>query len=148
MNKFSETASTLFMQGYSCSEAVVKAAYEAGIIDRKIDPELLNRIVSPFSGAMGEHQCLCGAVAGSQLVLGLLFGRTAPSSDHNRIKELASEFNREFKEKRNVKTACCRALRKGFDEDPKTARINCSHIVRDATNILEKMVEKTSRSSV
>ena len=142
MNKFSQKAAELFMQGHSCSESVVKAAYETGIIDKSVDHDILNQIISPFSGAMGSHQSLCGAVAGAQLVLGLLFGRTGPSNDPNKIKELANEFNAKFKEQRNTKTLCCRALRAGFDEDPVAARNNCANIVHDSTMILGSIVDK------
>lgn len=140
MSDFSKKASDLFMQGYSCSESVVKAAHETGIIDKNIDANILNKIVSPFSGAMGDHQCLCGAVAGAQMVLGLTRGRVGPADDPHQIKQLASEFNAKIKEKRGVKSLCCRVMRAGVDKDPAAQRENCRDIVQDSSEILENIL--------
>jgi len=144
MQDFPKLAADLFMQGCSCSESVVKAAYESKIIDQNLDPELLNLITSPFSGAMGTHECLCGAVAGSQIVLGLLFGRKETQDDPYKIKEIAAEFLDKFKEKRKV--ACCRVLRAKYKDNPMEARMNCGNIVAECAQILQSMIiEKTSK---
>ena len=60
-----------FLSGFSCSEAVVQAAIDKGYIKQ----ELLS-LATPFSGGMGV-KCLCGAVAGAQIVIGGMFGKTA-----------------------------------------------------------------------
>lgn len=57
-------ATEYFMQGYSCSESIVKAAIEKGLVNENILP-----LASPFSGGLSSG-CLCGAVAGMQLVFG------------------------------------------------------------------------------
>ncbi len=131
MNNFSEKATELFMQGYSCSESVVMAAYETGLIDKDINPHLLNSIASPFSGAMGTHKCLCGAVAGSQIVLGLVFGRKDPKNDPHKIRKIARDYINKFKEKRNVESACCSILRG-----------DCINVVRDAAAVANKIIEE------
>jgi len=130
MNKFPEKATELFMQGYSCSESIVKAAYETGLIDQDVDPYLLNQIASSFSGAMGTHTELCGAVAGSQIVLGLILGRKEPQNDHHRIRKVARELIKNFKEKRNTESVNCSVL-KG----------DCLNTVRDAATVAEKIIE-------
>ncbi|HSA07453.1 MAG TPA: C-GCAxxG-C-C family protein [Candidatus Gastranaerophilales bacterium] len=142
MKDFSEKASELFMKGHSCSESVVQAAYERGIIDKSVDVEFLNRISSSFSGAMGSHECLCGAVAGAQLTLGVVFGRKDFQNDPHEIKKIAAEFNKRFKEKRNA--TCCRVLRAKFKDNPVEARQNCAGIVKDASSILQDIVVERS----
>lgn len=141
MNDFSKTASDLFMQGYSCSESVINAAYNAGVIDKSLNPELINRIASPFSGAMGGHQCLCGAVASSQIILGLVYGRTSPNNDPHKIKELANEFNEEFKKKR--KATCCKVLRLAQKDFPENPRQSCANIVQECAEILTAIIERS-----
>ncbi|HBH18011.1 MAG TPA: hypothetical protein DDX14_03570, partial [Cyanobacteria bacterium UBA9579] len=74
MDNFKENAVNLFQQGYSCSESVVRAAYQSGLIDKNIDIESLNKVASVFSGGMGNG-CLCGAVAGAQMIIGVILGR-------------------------------------------------------------------------
>jgi C_GCAxxG_C_C family probable redox protein len=143
MESFSRLAADLFMQGNSCSESVVRAAISSGLCGNDLPEEVLNRIASPFSGAMGTHKCLCGAVAGSQIVLGLLFGRTSFRDDPHKIKEIAAEFLKRFKEKRNA--TCCRALRAKFKDDPVANRQNCATIVSECADILNCIInEKTN----
>lgn len=118
MKNFPEMATELFKQGDSCSQAMVKAAYNCGIINKNTDIDLLYRVSSAFSGAMGTHECLCGAVAGAQIVLGAISGRT----------RLNAEFIRKFREKR--KTTCCRVL-KG----------DCVNIVQECALLLENLIQ-------
>ena len=80
--KFIDLAPNYFMQGYSCSEAIVKSAVELGLAD-----ESLVSVATSFSGGMSSG-CLCGAVAGSQMVLGLLHGKYKD----NTARTLAKEF--------------------------------------------------------
>ena len=69
-NKLAQIAVDNFLnKGYSCSESVVMAAIELNIVPR----ELLS-VATSFSGGMGSG-CLCGAIAGSQIVIGYLFGK-------------------------------------------------------------------------
>ena len=58
-----EKAIENYKNGYSCSESVVKAA-----IDSRLCDESLLACATPFSAGMSSG-CLCGAVAGAQLVL-------------------------------------------------------------------------------
>ena len=44
MSDFSKKAEDKFMEGYSCSESVVRAAYDEGLIDNSVSVELLTRI--------------------------------------------------------------------------------------------------------
>ena len=67
--KFIDLAPNYFMQGYSCSESIACAAVELGLAD-----ENFVSIATSFSGGMSSG-CLCGAVAASQMVIGLLHGK-------------------------------------------------------------------------
>ena len=146
MRDFPKLASELFMQGCSCSESVVQAAYETGLLDRELDPELLNQITSPFSQAMGTHQCLCGAVAGSQIVLGLIFGRKNTQDDPHQIKNVAKSFVEKFKAQRKV--TCCGALSGKFLHDPTARRANCTAIVGECAALVQEVVREKTGISV
>ena len=62
-------AAEYFNSGYSCSESMVMWAIDEGLISK----EALS-LATPFSGGMGVG-CLCGAIAGSQMIIGAQFGR-------------------------------------------------------------------------
>lgn len=140
MKEFSHLAADYFDDGCSCSEAVVKAAYDSGLIDKNINYDTINMISSSFSGAMGTNECLCGAVAGSQIVLGLVFGRKNCSNDPYNIRKISKGFIEEFKQKR--KTTCCRALRAKYKDNPIANRANCSAIVAECAEIIQKTIKE------
>ena len=53
-----------FEDGYSCSEAILKAAIDEELISEHILP-----VATAFSGGMSSG-CLCGAVAACQIIIG------------------------------------------------------------------------------
>lgn len=76
-------AAEYFNNGYSCSESIIMEAIEKGLI-----PEELLSVATSFSGGMGSG-CLCGAIAGSQMVLGYVLGRSnARVAAKNLLKNL------------------------------------------------------------
>ena len=68
-------AAEYFNNGYSCSESIIMEAIEKGLV-----PEELLSVATSFSGGMGSG-CLCGAIAGSQMVLGYVLGRSNAGLD-------------------------------------------------------------------
>ena len=84
-----------FKNGYSCSESIVKAAIDEGLI-----PVDFLSAATSFSGGMGQG-CLCGAIAGSQMVIGFIHGK----GKTGKARALAKEFIEEFK--KTHKATCC-----------------------------------------
>ena len=142
MGNFKENAVNLFQQGYSCSEAVVRAAHQSGLIDENIDINLLNKAASAFSGGMGNG-CLCGAVAGAQMIIGVILGRKDINGSPKDVKLAAKKLIDDFKEKR--KTTCCKALSAKSDFNSPERRQNCVNIVSDAAQVLESIVKENSK---
>lgn len=76
-------AAEYFNNGYSCSESIIMEAIKKGLV-----PEELLSVATSFSGGMGSG-CLCGAIAGSQMVLGYVLGRSnARVAAKNLLKNL------------------------------------------------------------
>jgi C_GCAxxG_C_C family probable redox protein len=140
MSEFTKLAKNYYESGLSCSESVIKAAYDSGIY-KTSNIEDVHKIASMFSGGMSSG-CLCGAVAASQIVLGCLFGRNiAENKTENR--EIASEFIQKFKEQR--KATCCSALSAPYKNNPSERRQNCSNIVEESAQLLESLVINHSK---
>ncbi len=131
MNKL---AKDFYNQGYSCSEAILKAAAQKGYL-----PEELVKLSTAFSGGMSSG-CLCGALAGSQLVISSNFGRSELNENSSECKEKAKLFIENFKEKNNF--TCCKALSGKYEFGSPERRQNCSKLVEDAAEILEQIVSK------
>ena len=129
--KFIDIAPKYFMQGYSCSESMAAAAVELGLADEEIIS-----IATSFSGGMGSG-CLCGAIAGSQMIIGLLHGK----NKDNTARVLAKEFYQRFTSIHKV--TCCKVLTKDFKDFHSPERKNhCVNMVADCAKILDEMLER------
>ena len=133
MKKFVDLAPKYFLeQGYSCSESIARAAVDLGLAS----DDFIN-IATSFSGGMGSG-CLCGAVAGAQMVIGLLHGK----NKDNTARALAKEFYQRFVEKHKV--TCCKVLTKNFDDfHSKERKGHCSNMVFECSQILDEILEKS-----
>lgn len=127
-NKLKELALENYKNGYSCSESIVKAAIDIGLLSE----DCLN-IATSFSCGISSG-CLCGAVAGAQMVLGYLHGKNKT----NKAKALAKEFMEEFK--KTYKVTCCRVLSSGFEFGSPERKASCTNVVENCAEILNKML--------
>lgn len=126
-------AAEYFNQGYSCSESIIMEAVEKGLV-----PKELLSVATSFSGGMGSG-CLCGAIAGSQIVLGWLFGKNNQNNNDPQARMLAKQFIEEFK--KSHKATCCRVLTAGMDMASPERKAHCTNMVNDCSKILEEMIK-------
>lgn len=129
-----KNAVNYYKNGLSCSESVVHAAIDEGLCDKS-----LLSIATAFSGGMSSG-CLCGAVAGSQIVLGAIFGKNNPQGNEEIARAKAKEFIEEFKKKR--KATCCRVLTAGLDFNSPERKQNCTLLVEECSQILKDLTKK------
>ena len=134
-----QTAEDYFRRGdYFCSEAVLTTINNA--LGQKFSPEIV-RMASGFPIGIGKSGCLCGAVSGGVMALGLAYGRTEPGADmpdsfpnnaalHDYIKE---EYG----------STCCRVLTKDFDDFGSEERAeHCIQITGEvAAWVMENFIE-------
>ncbi len=122
-----------FMQGFSCSESIVKEAIDLGLCD-----ESALSIATAFSGGMGSG-CLCGAIAGSQIVIGELFGKNNKYNNEVIARTLAKEFITKFKEAHKV--TCCRVLSKDFEFHSPERKKHCCNFVEFCSKTLQDTIK-------
>ncbi len=137
-------AAELFLNGYSCSQAVAIAFCDVTGLER----DYCARLASSFGGGMGRMREVCGAVSGMLLVAGLLYGYDSPDDDkqkmehYSRVQELAGKFREQ------VGSIVCREILKNPPSDPnptpRTAEYYkqrpCARMVVLATRILEDYI--------
>lgn len=113
IRKISKDAEDLFRGGFFCSEALISSIRSNFELDV---PEEIISMASGFPVGIGRSKCLCGAVSGGIMALGLFFGRTKqgdPKVEKN--LELAKELHDWFKDANGKNALCCRILTKEFD---------------------------------
>lgn len=94
-----------FKEGLNCAESIVKAFNE--LCDNSMSPEII-KMATGFGGGLGHAGCLCGALAGSTMVLGILKGRALATESRDPAYELSKEFHHRFNAEFGA--TCCRAL--------------------------------------
>lgn len=125
-------AAEYFNNGYSCSESIVKWA-----IDEKLISEDLLPVATSFSGGMGSG-CLCGAIAGSQIIIGSLFGRNNKDGNEVIARAKAKELIQKFTDK--YKVTCCRALTKGLEMGSPERKAHCTNMVDECENLIKNLL--------
>ena len=111
-----KNAEELYAGGFFCCEAVMKAIRDAFQADV---PESVIAMSSGMSIGAGRSGCMCGALNGGILALGMFFGRTTPDGPKdpkvNALMALSKELHDWFREANAKHAACCRVLTRGFE---------------------------------
>ena len=126
-------ASEYFNNGYSCSESMIKWAIDEGLVS-----EDLLSVATPFSGGMGSG-CLCGAIAGAQIIIGSQFGRENKYGNELLARVKAKELIQRFME--THKATCCRVLTRGMEMGSPERKAHCTNMVNDCENLVKDLLK-------
>jgi C_GCAxxG_C_C family probable redox protein len=128
VNKVKTDAENYFRGGYFCCEALMAAVRD------NFAPDLPKEIIAMSSGmavGAGRSGCMCGALNGGILALGLFFGRTEQAGPQdptvNKCLALTNELHTWFKENNGKNSVCCRVLTKEFDMGKGEHKEQCIH---------------------
>lgn len=122
-----------FNNGYSCSESMIKWAIDEGLVTSDILP-----LATSFSGGMGVG-CLCGAVAGAQMIIGAQFGRENKAGNEVIARAKAKELMQKFMEVH--KATCCRVLTRGLDMGSPERKAHCTNMVDFCQKLVEELIQ-------
>lgn len=125
VKKIAKDAEELFRGGFFCSEAVVSSIRTNFELDL---PEEIVAMASGFPVGIGRSKCLCGAVSGGVMALGIFFGRTVQKDIKvEKNLEVAKELHDYFKVANGKNVLCCRILTKEFDMASGEHKEQCIH---------------------
>ena len=140
-----EKARDLFLEGYSCSQAVLGAYADELSMDKKA----AMRLAAPFGGGIGRLREVCGACSGMLMVFGMLYGYDSPSDSTAKAAHYAAtrELCERFKERQG--SYICREIlgnksKAGGNPEPRTEEYYksrpCVSCVIDAAEILDEYI--------
>lgn len=137
INKIRETAENYYRNGdFFCSEAIVKT------IKDEFELPISDDIVAAASGfpvGVGRSGCMCGAVSGGVMALGLVFGRKNPKDPKvTKTMELTKELHEKFRN--NHKSLCCRILTKGLDMGSGEHKEQCISFTGEVAEEVAKII--------
>jgi C_GCAxxG_C_C family probable redox protein len=122
---------------FLCSEAVLLVANE---FLGKPMPDKIVKLASGFPVGMGMAGCVCGALSGGIMALGLKYGRTKPKAKTPGMFEASRELHDRFKSRRGH--TCCRVLirhlQMGSPEHIRQCTVITGEVAADVIDILSR----------
>ena len=114
--KVAKDAEELYRGGYFCCEALMCAIRDNFELDV---PDAVIAMSSGMSVGAGRSGCMCGALNGGILAIGMFFGRTEQKGPNDpkvqKCMSLSNELHQFFKTENGKNSACCRVLTREFD---------------------------------
>jgi len=136
-------ARELFQSGFKCAESVLLSIAEA----QGIQSDLIPAIATGFCSGMARTGGMCGAVAGSVLGLGLVYGRQTADQSVDALYAVEKQFLQEFIRRFGC-MSCEGLIHCDFNtEEGKAAyyaqnlQERCYQYVEEAANLVMKLIE-------
>jgi C_GCAxxG_C_C family probable redox protein len=107
-----------------CAEAVLVALND--ILDGGLATEQAVALAAPFADGMGRSGCLCGALSGGVMALGLFLTKGISPQSRRQVRKSARCLNNAFKTAHG--STCCRVLSKPFKKDRGALFYHCADI--------------------
>ena len=133
-----QKAERYFQRGeFYCSEAVVHTINE--LLGWPY-PEEVVKMASAFPIGLGKSGCLCGAVSGGAMALGMAFGRKHGEPMNEKMFPLSAALHDYIK--KLYKSTCCRVLVKDYEFTSSERKAHCVKITGEvAAWIAERLLE-------
>jgi C_GCAxxG_C_C family probable redox protein len=120
-----------------CTEAVFTALNQT--LRGGLEPQMALRLASGFTDGLAGSGCLCGAVSGGVLALGLFLGKTRPGSlSGRRVRARTRDLYSRFADQAG--STCCRVLTKKVKEDPEVHFRQCAELTGAAAEIAARLI--------
>ncbi len=112
LEKIAKRAENLFLtRQLQCAEAVMTVLNQG--LGGGLPPGMAVRLASALPEGLGRRGCLCGALNGGALALGLFLGRDGPGYGNGRtVRQAVGQLHDQFKA--CFKATCCRVLTKSL----------------------------------
>ncbi len=129
-----ERAIENFKAGFNCAESVARSFRD--LLNLDVSDEAL-KMASGFGGGLGHAGCMCGALSGATMVLGMLQGRSSKEQNRGPVYSSAQEFHNIFSDQFGA--TCCRVLNI-HDFGSQEQRHTCLKITGTTADLLMKYI--------
>lgn len=128
-----ETAQTYFRNGeLFCSEAVVQTINDA--LGKPYSEDVV-KLASGFPIGLGKAQCLCGAVSGGEMALGMVYGRVHGEGMNPKMFDKSKALHDFVKDE--YKSLCCRVITREWAGDNFQSPERKQHCIAITGNVAE-----------
>ncbi|HBF0727818.1 TPA: C_GCAxxG_C_C family protein [Clostridioides difficile] len=122
---------------FFCSEAVLQTINDA--LGQPLSPEI-TKLASGFPIGLGKAQCLCGAISGGEMALGIVYGRVHGEAMNPKMFEHAKGLHDYIKKEYGA--TCCRAITKKWDGDNFMSPERKEHCIKITGQVTEWVADK------
>lgn len=119
-----------------CTEAVLVTLNKA--LNGGLSEAQAVAIAAPFSIALGESGCICGALSGAILACGLFVGNDQPYHHRQRMRKSARQLHDAFKAINGA--TCCRVLSRSVRHDRQAHFQQCAHLTAGAAEMATRLI--------
>jgi C_GCAxxG_C_C family probable redox protein len=119
-----------------CTEAVVVTLNKA--LNGNLSEAQAIAVAAPFSIAMGDSGCVCGALRGAVLACGLFIGDDQPYLHRKRIRKSARQLHDEFKA--TYGGTCCRVLSRSVRHDRQAHFHHCARLTAGGAEMAASLI--------
>ncbi len=119
-----------------CAEAVVVTLNRA--LDGGLSEAQAVAVAAPFSAALGESGCICGALSGAVLACGLFVGNDQPYRKRKRMRENARQLHDAFKAANGA--TCCRVLSRNIRDQRQNHFLQCARFTAEGAEMAARLI--------
>ena len=140
LEQIEKRAENLFLtRQLQCAEAVMAVMNQG--LGGDLPPGMAVRLASALPEGLGQRGCLCGALNGGALALGLFLGRDGPGYGNGRtVRRAVGQLHDQFKA--CFKATCCRVLMKSLVYGSEDHFRHCARMTGTAARLTAAIVLK------
>ncbi len=141
LEKVRKTAEGYFSRGeFLCSESVVHTINQ--LLGSPL-PHEITKLASGFPIGLGKSGCLCGAVSGGVIALGIAYGRNHGEAMNEKMFPSAARLHDTIKE--YYGSTCCRVLVRNYEFSSPERKKHCIQITGEvAAFVAEELLKDAS----
>ncbi|WP_088186696.1 C-GCAxxG-C-C family protein [Desulfosporosinus sp. FKA] len=138
INDVRTKAEGYFQRGeFFCSESVIHTLNE--LLGWPFDPSI-SRLASGFPIGIGKSGCVCGAISGGVMALGMAYGRDHGNPMNSKMLPIAADLHDHIK--KLYRSTCCRVITKDLIFDSPERKAHCVKITGEvAAWITDKLLD-------
>jgi C_GCAxxG_C_C family probable redox protein len=119
-----------------CAEAVLVTLNEG--LNGGLSESQAISLAAPFTVALGDSGCICGALSGAVMACGLLLGGDRPCRRRREMRVCARHLHDEFKGAHG--STCCRILSRKVKDDKQAHFEYCADLTANATEMAARLI--------
>lgn len=138
LDKVRKEAEGYFARGeFFCSESIVQTINN--LLGKPYEDSIV-KMASGFPIGIGKSGCLCGAISGGEMALGMVYGRIHGEKMNEKMFPMAADLHDHIKDM--YKSTCCRVITRQWAGDNFQSPERREHCIKITGEVAAYVAEK------